>query len=162
MGRPESKDTGPRPATENVFFERWHYCDLWRDVTNKSRPKPYQFVEISAREKFTRWASYRALPPPLSLIIQSVKWKVWSVFSPEKESFPLEFIVDSSRHMDQTLWIAETSPKCYENFEKGGLACAVKRGAAGRLWWPNILSKKVVQLICNFATFATTMTLLFK
>lgn len=81
--RPESKHMRPPAVTGNSFSERWHHCDLWRDVTNKSRPKPFQYVEISARGRFSRWTSYRALPLPLSLI-QSVKWEARSVFSSQK------------------------------------------------------------------------------
>lgn len=88
---------------------------------------------------------------PATSIIDYSKSEVSSVISflaQKGVSFPLEFIVDSSKRMDQTLWIAKTSPKWYDNFEKGGLACAMRRGAAGRLR-VNTSSKKVVQFICD-------------
>lgn len=148
--RPESKDTSL--ITGNLFFKRWHYCNLWRDVTNKSRLKPVQYVEISARERFSRWKTDSGIPPHLLLIIQSKKCDPFS--RPKR----------SCSHWNPSSTCPGIRTRRYEpsngygSFEKKGLVFMM-RGTAGRLWWQTKSSKKsnnssvniVVWLITNFS-----------
>lgn len=65
----------PSSRPQEFFLKFWHYYDydLWRDIMNKSRLKPFQYVEISIYNGyniFIQRGSHRALLPPVSLIIQ--------------------------------------------------------------------------------------------